>query len=75
MEIDVLKALAEKLKKGQHERLQYTKDRIPVGGAKGSLKSAANRLVGELDAQQYYKDEGVREFLKYIELEGDYNGL
>lgn len=62
-----LKSLAEQLSAEQHTRLQYTKARIPTGGPKGSLKSKANSLSHELDTQQYYKDEGVVEFIKYLE--------
>lgn len=65
-DLEQLKHLAEVLRDNQHKRLNYTKERIPVGGPKGSLKSTANRLANELDAQQYYKDEGVRDFLSFI---------
>lgn len=65
-DMEVLKAKAKELMDAQHKRLTYTKERIPVGGPKGSLKSTANRLSNELDTQQYYKDEGVRDFLLYL---------
>lgn len=65
--IEKLKELASQMKDAQHKRLIYTTERIPEGGSKSSLKSAANRLRNALEEQQYYKDEGVRDFLQYVE--------
>lgn len=67
LSLDKLKELAAEMKDEQHKRLTYTTERIPEGGLKSSLKSAANRLRNALEEQQYYKDEGVRDFLQYVE--------
>lgn len=66
LSLNKLEELAAKMKDEQHARLSYTTERIPEGGSKSSLKSAANRLRNALEEQQYYKDEGVRDFLHYV---------
>lgn len=71
---DEIRQKAQTFLQAHKIRTDYTVARIPGApgneGKKGSLRAIANRMRNELKTQQYYKEEGVREFVSYLFGEG-----